>query len=162
MEIQLEIAAIAITKQSPVSLVFLRKIGGQTKDSKDALVMMTTDNGSAYAILEGVEKMKVSRPRVHDLFKNSIEALGGRIQKVVINDYKDENYYALIHIKRDDKVVTVDSRPTDALALAARANCPIYIEESALEKGKMEMERFESEQLAELMKNIDTSKFPRA
>jgi hypothetical protein len=161
MEIQLEIAAIAITQQSPVSLVFLRKIGGQTKDSK-ALIMMATDSGSAYAILEGVEKMKVSRPRVHDLFKNSIEALGGRIQKVVINDYRDETYCALIHIKRGDKVVTVDSRPTDALALAARAKCPIYIEESVLEKGKMEMERLESEQLAELLKNIDTSKLPRA
>src|SRR5690606_26694011 len=67
------------------------------------------------------------RPMTHDLLKSVCEALGGTVEHIVITGIKEGVYYAEVHIQHDGKVTVVDSRPSDAIALAVRSMCPIYM-----------------------------------
>lgn len=67
------------------------------------------------------------RPLTPDLLKSAIEELGGKPEKVVITDLKDDTYYAELYIKQGDKVIKLDSRPSDAIALAIRTDIPIFL-----------------------------------
>ncbi|MBI4669394.1 MAG: bifunctional nuclease family protein [Elusimicrobia bacterium] len=74
------------------------------------------------------------RPMTHDLLVNTIEMLGYKIDQVIINDLKGQTFYAQIHISRDSVRHAVDSRPSDAIAVAVRAKCPIFVEDKVFEK----------------------------
>lgn len=89
-----------------------------------------SEGASIAMVLEGE---KFTRPLTHDLSVNLINSLGGSIEKVVISDIRDNAYYAVIALKQGDKTLDIDSRPSDALALAVRTNVPIFIEEKVLE-----------------------------
>lgn len=86
------------------------------------------------AIAMRLQGTSVPRPLTHDLLLNVIIELGGVIQHILINDLSDSTFYARIAIERDGELQLVDSRPSDAIALAVRASVPIYVEESVLEK----------------------------
>jgi len=86
------------------------------------------------AIAMRLQGTSVPRPLTHDLLLNVIIELGGMIQHILINDLNDSTFYARIAIERDGELQFVDSRPSDAIALAVRASVPIYVEESVLEK----------------------------
>ncbi|QSZ27997.1 bifunctional nuclease family protein [Aceticella autotrophica] len=75
-----------------------------------------------------IQGVNPPRPLTHDLLKSAIEALGGKIEEIVITDLKDNTYYAEIHIKQDGRLITLDARPSDAIALAVRCDMPIYID----------------------------------
>lgn len=75
-----------------------------------------------------LQEVNPPRPLTHDLLKSAIEALGGKIEEIVITDLKDNTYYAEIHIKQDGRLITLDARPSDAIALAVRCDMPIYID----------------------------------
>ena len=77
------------------------------------------------------------RPMTHDLLKNLLLGLETRVQKVVVNELKEDTFYALIWLERDGQVMSIDSRPSDALALALRMDCPIYVEEEVLKNSKV-------------------------
>jgi bifunctional DNase/RNase len=87
--------------------------------------------GAAIAIV--LEGEKFARPLTHDLAVSLIRSLGGSIEKVVISDLRDNAYYARIIIRQADKALEIDSRPSDAMALAVRTNSPIFIEDKVLE-----------------------------
>ncbi|AAM24035.1 MAG: hypothetical protein XD49_0549 [Caldanaerobacter subterraneus] len=74
-----------------------------------------------------LQGIKPPRPLTPDLLKSAIEELGGKPEKVVITDLKDDTYYAEVHIKQGDKLIKLDSRPSDAIALAVRTDMPIYL-----------------------------------
>ena len=105
------------------------------------------------AISMEMQGEKFPRPLTHDLMVQLTEALGARIDKIVINDLRENSYFALIHLTRDGKTFRIDARPSDSLALAVRVNCPIFIEESVLLKcpkvekpiTKEEIDRFKEE-----------------
>jgi hypothetical protein len=86
------------------------------------------------AIAMRLQGTSVPRPLTHDLLLNIIGELGGVVQHILINDLSDNTFYARIAIERDGELQMVDSRPSDAIALAVRAAVPIYAEESVLEK----------------------------
>jgi hypothetical protein len=88
----------------------------------------------AYAIAVELQGTTSPRPLTHDLLKNVIEELHAKIESVIISDLVDEVYYARIVLDIDGRHVEIDSRPSDAIALAVRAKTPIYIEESVLER----------------------------
>ena len=73
----------------------------------------------------------------HDLIKTLLLGLNAGMKKVVVSELKDDTFYAVIWLERDGEVISVDSRPSDALALALRLDCPIYVEESVLKSSKM-------------------------
>jgi bifunctional DNase/RNase len=72
----------------------------------------------------------------HDLMKSLLLGLGTAVNKVVVSELKDETFYAVIWLDRDGELISVDSRPSDALALALRLDCPIYVEETVLKSSK--------------------------
>jgi hypothetical protein len=89
-----------------------------------------SEGTSIVMVLEG-EKFK--RPLTHDLTVSLIKALGGSLEKVVISDLKENAYYSVIVLRQGDKTLEIDSRPSDAIALAVRTGAPIFIEDKVLE-----------------------------
>ena len=73
----------------------------------------------------------------HDLLKNVLLGLDVQVQKIVVNDLKDDTFYAMIWVEREGHMMTIDSRPSDALALALRVDCPIFVEEEVLKNSKV-------------------------
>jgi bifunctional DNase/RNase len=88
----------------------------------------------AYAIAVELQGTTSPRPLTHDLLKNVIEELDAKIESIVISDLIDEIYYARIVLDVSGRHVEIDSRPSDAIALAVRSKTPIYVEESVLER----------------------------
>ena len=108
----------------------------QNTESKRELPV-TVDPYTTRAIVEAMQGIKSALPMAHDLFKNVISELGGEVIKVVIADLKEHTYYALIYLK--NKTKPLDSRASDAIALALRFKCPIYVEEAVFLKHEAEM-----------------------
>ena len=100
-------------------------------------------------ILEGITP---PRPMTHDLTKNVLDTLGVKIISIVINSLKENTYYAKIHLQSGGSEVVVDSRPSDAIALALRASAPIFVAEDVLEKRN-------SENLDQWLKNLKPEDF---
>ncbi len=90
----------------------------------------------ANAIALEIEKVSTPRPMTHDLIRNLLVGFGAGIRKVVVNELKDDTFFAVIWVERDGQLMSVDSRPSDALALALRLDCPIYVDESVLKSAK--------------------------
>jgi bifunctional DNase/RNase len=94
----------------------------------------------ADAIAIPMQNVPVSRPLTHDLLGSVITSLGGKITQVVINELADETFYAKLIIDDDGRHVEVDSRPSDAIALAIRAKVPIFVEDAVLDQAGMVFE----------------------
>jgi hypothetical protein len=88
----------------------------------------------ADAIAVQLQGVSVPRPLTHDLMESIISALGDQINHVVVNDLRNDTFYARIYMQVNGNEVEIDSRPSDAIALAVRVKAPIYVEESVLEK----------------------------
>jgi hypothetical protein len=111
----------------------------------------------ANAIALKIENVATSRPLTHDLFFNTLGDLKARIEKIVINDLRDNTFYARIHLVREGESIEIDSRPSDALALALRFEAGIYVEEDVLERSrKIEVEDARNpERLKKWLEEID-------
>jgi uncharacterized protein len=90
----------------------------------------------ANAIALQMEKITTPRPMTHDLLKNLLGELDAKVERIVINDLKDNTFFARIHLLRGETRWNVDSRPSDAIALALRVDAEIFVEEDVLEKSK--------------------------
>jgi len=90
----------------------------------------------ANAIALQLENVSTPRPMTHDLIKNILESLDARVQKIVVNDLRDNTFYAVIHLRLGSADITVDSRPSDAIALALRVGAPILVEEEVVQKAR--------------------------
>jgi bifunctional DNase/RNase len=97
----------------------------------------------AYAIAVELQGTPSQRPLTHDLLKNVITELGAKIVSIVVSDLVDEVYYARIVLDIAGRHVEIDSRPSDAIALAVRAKTPIYVEDSILERAGVTLEQEE-------------------
>lgn len=86
------------------------------------------------AIAMGMEKVTSPRPMTHDLMKNILEEFQVQVKKVVVTELKDDTFYAIIHLAIDGEELKIDSRPSDAIALAVRAQAPIYCTEKLLKE----------------------------
>lgn len=110
----------------------------------DAVVILKEENGQAIlpiiighfeasSIAIAIEKMKIERPMTHDLIKNILEMLDIKIQKIVITELRGSTYYANMYIQKEGKIIEVDARPSDCIALAVRTGCPIFVNEDLLQ-----------------------------
>jgi bifunctional DNase/RNase len=88
----------------------------------------------ATAIASELEGIKFSRPMTHDLLKNMMEMIDVKVVKIEVCDLKDNTYYALVHFKHGQKEMSIDARPSDALALSLRAKAPIFVSEEVINK----------------------------
>ena len=112
----------------------------------------------ANAIALEIEKVATPRPMTHDLIKNLLLGLNTAVHKVVVNDLREDTFYALIWLEQDGQTISIDSRPSDALALALRLDCPIYVEESVLKSSKVSSlasEKVSSEEMRKWLENLN-------
>lgn len=87
----------------------------------------------ANSIAAEIEKIAPQRPMTHDLLKNVINELGGYVQRVLVTELRDNTFYAVIEVRVNGSVIYLDSRPSDAIALALRVDCPIYVRDEVLQ-----------------------------
>jgi len=90
----------------------------------------------ATAIASEIEGVRFSRPMTHDLLKNIMDKTDIKINRIEICDLKDNTYYALIHMTMKDEALSIDSRPSDAIAIALRTKAPIFVSDEVLKKSK--------------------------
>lgn len=131
MLVQMELARIIISEVNEQQVVYLREVDGSRAFP---ILIGLFEATSINRHVVNVEKME--RPLTHDLLRKTIEELGGELQDVVINNLQEHTYYALIRIRRDGELIEVDSRPSDAIALAVQFKppLPIYVDDSVLEQ----------------------------
>lgn len=110
----------------------------------------------ANAIAMQIEKIEPPRPFTHDLLRDVIERLDGRVERIVITDLQENTFYALIHVRVGDEERTVDSRPSDAIALALRSDAPIFVESIVLEKSSATGESAVSDEAERLRRWLET------
>ena len=127
MQIEMQLARIIISENDDQQIIVLKEIDGQRHFP---IVIGITE---AAAIDRRLKKRLAPRPPTHELLASVIEQLGGKVERVVINDLRDRTFFALLHIRQGDKVLQVDSRPSDAIALGIGHNVPIFVEEKVLE-----------------------------
>jgi bifunctional DNase/RNase len=117
-----------------VSLMNYQRVVILKEKDADRFLPIWIGAAEADAIAVKLQDVAVPRPLTHDLLQAMIEVLGASVNSVVVSDLKNDTFYARIVLNVDSEVVEVDSRPSDALALAVRAEVPIYAEESVLDK----------------------------
>lgn len=116
----------------------------------------------ANAIALELEKVSTPRPMTHDLLKNILEGLGITVQQVIVNDLKENTFYATIELNYNGSVVNIDSRPSDAIALALRVNAPIFVTENVVTQAKnieVSEEREETDKWKEWLENLKPEDF---
>jgi bifunctional DNase/RNase len=118
----------------------------------------------AAAIAMELQNVKPPRPMTHDLLKLFIEKLGGALRRVMISDVKEGTFYAVIEVEKDKKVVKVDARPSDAIALAVRAHVPILVSEVVMMQAKLvnaEKDAEETKKFKDFINNMKPEDFTK-
>jgi uncharacterized protein len=120
----------------------------------------------ATAIASEMENVKFSRPMTHDLMKNLLDQLGTRVARIEICDLRDNTFYALVYLVAQDKEITMDARPSDAIALALRMEAPIFVDEEVIQKSKAvdlgakeEIHSDEGKKWTEILEGLDPDDF---
>ncbi len=131
MEVEMKIRGLMMDPVTNMPVVVLRDSGG------GAILPIWVGIYEANAIALEIEKVQTPRPMTHDLLKNVLLGLQVEVRKIVVNDLKDDTFYALIWMERNGNIFAIDSRPSDALALALRLDCPIYVEERVLKSSRV-------------------------
>jgi hypothetical protein len=156
MEIEMKIKGLVVDPLSKMPIVVL-----EDKNSEQ-LLPIWIGVFEANAIALKIEKVTTPRPMTHDLLRNFLEEVEISISKIVVNDVKDNTFYALIHCSHNGKSFTIDSRPSDAIALSLRTNAPIFVEETVVQKAQSLKfdENFEdSEKLKKWLENLKPEDF---
>ena len=129
MEVEMKIRGLLMDPVTNMPIVIL-------KDSGDSVLPIWVGIYEANAIALEIEKVSTPRPMTHDLIKNVLTGLDALVHKVVVTELREDTFYAVIWLERDGHVISIDSRPSDALALALRVDCPIFVEDEVLKTSK--------------------------
>ncbi len=117
-----------------VSLMNYQRVVILKEKTSDRYLPIWIGPAEAEAIAVQLQEVPVARPLTHDLLRSMIDHLGGVVRSIVVHDLNNDTFYAKIVVELAGKTIEVDSRPSDALALAVRVSVPIYAEEAVLEK----------------------------
>src|SRR3984893_1255578 len=131
MEVEMKIRGLMMDPVTNMPIVILKDVSGAS------VLPIWVGVYEANAIALEIEKVSTPRPMTHDLIKSLLLGLNTGLRKVVVSELKDDTFYAVIWLDRDGELISVDSRPSDALALALRLDCPIYVEETVLKSSKL-------------------------
>ncbi len=131
MDIEVRIRGLMMDPSTNMPIVMLKDVGS------DSVIPIWVGIFEANAIAIEIEKMAFPRPMTHDLARNLIHHLNGRLEKVVITEIKDETFHAVLWIRQGDEPVMIDARPSDAIALAMRADCPIFVAEEVMQSARL-------------------------
>jgi len=152
MELEVKIRGLMLDPVSNMPVVILKETDGA------GILPIWVGSYEANAIALEIEKFQTPRPMTHDLLKNILSGLNVRVNKVVVCDLKEDTFYALIWMERDGQLMSVDSRPSDALALALRLDCPIFVDDEVMKHSKMSSalaEKSTNEELRKWLENLN-------
>lgn len=130
MEVEMKIRGLMMDPVTNMPIVILKDVNG------NAILPIWVGIYEANAIALEIEKVTTPRPMTHDLIRTVLSGLETGVRKVVVSELKEDTFYAVIWLEKDGKLISIDSRPSDALALALRVDCPIYVEDSVLSSSK--------------------------
>jgi uncharacterized protein len=131
MDVEVRIRGLMMDPATNMPIVVLKDV------SSDTVMPIWVGIFEANAIAIEIEKLAAPRPMTHDLTRDLINNLNGSLEKVVITELRDDTFYAILWLRQDNEAITVDARPSDAIALALRADCPIYVSEQVLQSAKL-------------------------
>jgi bifunctional DNase/RNase len=129
-ELRMEIKGLMLDPSSNTPIVILKDVESQF------FLPIWIGVPEANAIALRIEGFEPPRPMTHDLLRAALSQLGARVEKIVISDLKDSTFFALIHLLREQGELAIDARPSDAIALALRADAPIFVLRSVMEKAQ--------------------------
>jgi bifunctional DNase/RNase len=128
MEIEMKIKGLVVDPVSKMPIVVLEN----PRDEQILPIWIGVFEANAIALT--IENVPTPRPMTHDLLKNILEKLDIAIEKIVVNDVRNNTFYALIHCRHDGNPLIIDSRPSDAIALALRMSSPIFVDDEVVRK----------------------------
>lgn len=132
MEKEVKIRSLLMDPNTNSPIVLLKELDGE------AILPIWVGPYEANSIANEIEKLAMQRPMTHDLLRNVIVHLGGEVRRVIVTELKERTFYAVIEIYRNGEVILMDSRPSDAIALALRVDCPIFIRDEVFELSKQD------------------------
>src|SRR3974377_1892636 len=152
MEVEMKIRGLMMDPVTNMPIVILKDV------NSDSVLPIWVGIYEANAIALEIEKVTPPRPMTHDLIKNLLTGLDTRVHKIVVNELREDTFYAVIWLERDGHIISVDSRPSDALAIALRLDCPIFVEDEVLKTSKQAnaavSDRVSSDELRKWLENL--------
>ena len=149
MEIEMTIKGLMIDPITNMPIIILRDSDGQR------MLPIWVGVFEANAIALQLEAVQTPRPMTHDLMKNLLEEMGASIERVVVCDLRENTFYATIYLRTNQRTISIDSRPSDAIALALRTKSPILVEESVIEGARNAESSKESSDVGRLRKWLE-------
>jgi hypothetical protein len=131
MDIEVRIRGLMMDQATSMPIIVLKDV------ASDTVMPIWVGIFEANAIALEIEKVAPPRPMTHDLAENLIHHLNARLERVVISELKDDTFFAILWLRQGDEPLALDARPSDALALALRADCPIYVTEEVMQVAKL-------------------------
>ncbi len=161
MFVEMKVSGLTIDPLTNTPIVILKDLEGKRA------VPIWIGLFEASAIATELEKISFSRPMTHDLMRDLLKILEAKVNRIEIIDLRNNTFFACIHLQRNGDTLIVDSRPSDAIALALRVNCPIFIDEKVIEKSRNidfakkvdELDKKKTEELKEFLENLPEEDF---
>ena len=152
MEVEMKIRGLMMDPVTNMPIVILKDAEGKS------VLPIWVGVYEANAIALEIEKVATPRPMTHDLIKNILMGMTTGVRKVVVSELKDDTFFALIWIEHNGEMISIDARPSDALAVALRLDCPIYVDDSVLKSSKVSnvvSDKANSEELRRWLENLN-------
>ncbi len=131
MDVEMKIRGLVMDPSTSMPIVIL-------KDTQsDTVLPIWVGLYEANAIAIEIEKTATPRPMTHDLLRNLVQGLNGSVDRVVVTELRNDTFYAVVWMRQGEDLVTIDARPSDAIALALRCDCPIFVSEEVLRIAKL-------------------------
>jgi uncharacterized protein len=131
MDIEVRIRGLMLDPATNMPIVVLKDV------ASEAVMPIWVGMFEANAIAIEIEKVATLRPMTHDLTRNLIQHLNAQLERVVITELRDDTFLAVLWLRQGDEPLTIDARPSDAIALALRADCPIFVSEQVMQTAKL-------------------------
>ncbi len=131
MEVEMRISGLMLDPTTNMPIIVLKEV------ENDSVLPIWVGVFEANAIALEIEKVSPPRPMTHDLLKNAIVGLGATVERVVVTELRNDTFFAAIWATRNGEPLVIDSRPSDAIALAMRTDCPIFVNEEVLKSSRI-------------------------
>jgi len=152
MSIEMKIKGLMMDPINGMPIIVLKDPHG------DAVLPIWVGLFEANAIALQLEKVETPRPMTHDLLRSVLRQMDATVERIVITDLKENTFYATLHVNRSGEHLSIDSRPSDAIALALRTDSPIFVSAEVIEKAKkndLREEAGESDRLRKWLEKLD-------
>lgn len=130
MFIEMRVAGITLDPATKMPIIILKDLQGENA------LPIWIGIAEASAIATQIEKIDLARPMTHDLLRNMLHELGVKLEKVEVTDLRDNTFFSIIYLNVEGELLEVDSRPSDAIALALRTESPIFVSDAVLKRAQ--------------------------